>query len=142
MLSGVEMHSCTAGYCRDGASHPLWLSVVFDDSANTFTPRFANSGSSLPTSPSSVVHTCPAFNDMCASAANANAQTAWAPCCRQDRACHRTGHGVMAHWSEVLGMAEQNGPGAIDVLVETAASGPDALSAVTSLCMQAARLRR
>jgi hypothetical protein len=43
----------------------------------------------------------------------------------------------MTHWSEVLGMAEQNGPAAINVLVETAASGPNALSAVILLCMQA-----
>jgi hypothetical protein len=35
-------------------------------------------------------------------------------------------------------MAEQNSPAAIDVLVETAASGPNALSAITLLCMQAA----
>ena len=136
---GAEMHSCSAQCFRIGASHPLWLSVVLDDSASTFTPRFANSGSSLPTSPSSVVHTCQAsFKDVCASAANADTQTARASSCGQDSACHKTDHGVMAYWGKVLWMAEQDGPAAINVLVETAASGPNALSAVIVLCMQAA----
>jgi hypothetical protein len=133
------MHSCTAGCRHDGVTHPLWLSVVFDDSASTFTPRLANSGSSLPTSPSSVVHTCQAsFKDVCASAANADTQTTWASSCRQDSACHKTDHGVMAYWSKVLWMAEQNGPAAINVLVEAAASGPDAVQYCHLLCMQAA----
>ena len=50
---------------------------------------------------------------------------------------HATGtdYGTMAYWSEVLRVAEQNGPAAIDVFVETAAKVLNASNAVTLLCM-------
>lgn len=77
------------------------------------------------------------ISTMCAHLQRMLTHNAWASSCRQDSACYKTDHGVMAHWGKVLWMAEQDGPAAINVLVETAASGPNALSAVILLCMQA-----